>query len=122
MAKPTVGCPWSTRARNARIRVIRRVIPSLPADQAAVWEDELDVHLNPKIGLDWMLPGTQRRVLTPGKNLKRYVAGAMDGRTDRLGWVSGPRKNSGLFIELLKKRSKPVPRWGSGSKTFSRRW
>lgn len=27
-------------------------------------EDEADIDLNPKIGSDWMLPGTQRRVMT----------------------------------------------------------
>jgi len=32
--------------------------------------DEVDIHLNPKIGGDWMLAGQQRRILTPGKNQK----------------------------------------------------
>ncbi len=41
--------------------------------------------------------------MTPGKNVKRYYAAAMDARTDRLVWVKGLRKNSRLFIELLKK-------------------
>lgn len=103
MPKPTVGCPWSRRAKNRRIRLIRELVDSLPPDEAAVWEDEIDIHLNPKIGPDWMLPGTQRRVNTPGKNVKRYVAGAMDAKTDRLVWVAAAKKNSGLFTELLKK-------------------
>lgn len=103
MPKPTVRCPWSRRAKAARIRLIRRLVTSLPPDEAAVWEDELDVDLNPRIGPDWMLPGTQRQVLTPGKNVKRYLAGALDAVTDRLLWVSAARKNSLLFIELLKK-------------------
>lgn len=103
MPKPTVGCPWGKRAKDRRIKLIRRLIESLPDNQAAVWEDEIDIHLNPKIGPDWMLPGTQRQVLTPGKNVKRYLAGAMDAMTDRLIWVSGKRKHSGLFIGLLAK-------------------
>jgi transposase len=103
MARPAVGCPWGKRARDKRLRMIRRLVARLPEGQAAVWEDELDVHLNPKIGPDWMLPGTQRRVMTPGKNVKRYVAGAMDAKTDRLAWATGDRKNSGLFIALLSK-------------------
>jgi transposase len=101
--KPTVRCPWGRRQKAARIRSIRKLIESLPPDQTAVWEDELDVHLNPRIGPDWMLRGTQRRVATPGQNVKRYVAGALDAVTDRLVWVSGVRKNSRLFIELLRK-------------------
>lgn len=103
MPKPVVGCPWGKRAKNRRMTLIRQLIESLPADQTAVWEDEIDIHLNPKIGPDWMLPGTQRRIMTPGQNAKRYIAGAMDAATNRLTWVRGNRKHSGLFIELLKK-------------------
>ena len=83
--------------------MIKRLIESLPAEQAALWEDEIDIHLNPKIGADWMLPGTQRQVPTPGQNTKRYIAGAMDATSGRLVWVKGERKHSGLFIELLRK-------------------
>ncbi|HJU29069.1 MAG TPA: IS630 family transposase [Candidatus Binataceae bacterium] len=109
MPKPTVGCAWSKRAKNRRIRLIRRLIESLGPDEAAVWEDEIDIHLNPKIGPDWMLPGTQRQVLTPGQNTKRYIAGAMDAQTERLIWVKGDRKHSGLFIALLEKLLKQYP-------------
>jgi hypothetical protein len=35
--------------------------------------DEVDIHLNPRIGRDWMLPGMQRRIVTPGKDEKRYL-------------------------------------------------
>jgi transposase len=42
-------------------------------------------------------------VVTPGKNVKRYLAGALDATTDRLVWVSGRRKDSLLFIALLAK-------------------
>ena len=101
--KPLAPCPWSEIARKKRMRMIHALIDALPRDQACVWEDEADIDLNPRIGFDWMLPGTQRHVMTPGKNVKRYLAGAMDAMTDRLVWVKGERKNSRLFIELLKK-------------------
>jgi transposase len=102
--KPTAPkCPWGERAKKLRLAAIRGLIDSLPANEVAVWEDEADVDLNPRIGLDYMLPGTQRQVPTPGKNVKRYFAGAMDAQTDRLVWVKGDRKTSRLFIELLKK-------------------
>ena len=102
-AKPLGPCPWSKSRRNRRMAMIRRLVDSLPANEAAVWEDEADIHLNPKIGSDWTLPGTQRQVMTPGKNVKRYFAATMDAQTDRVVWVKSQRKNSGLFIELLKK-------------------
>lgn len=101
--KPNAPCPWSKARKNRRMGLIRGLIDSLPQAQACVWEDEADLDLNPRIGLDWMLPGTQRQVMTPGKNLKRYLAGAMDARSGRVMWVKGQRKNSRLFIELLKK-------------------
>jgi transposase len=101
--KPDAPCPWSENARKKRMEMIHALIDSLPANQACMWEDEADIDLNPRIGFDWMLPGTQRRVMTPGKNVKRYLAGAMDAQTDRVIWVRGERKRSSLFIDLLKK-------------------
>lgn len=101
--KPDAPCPWSEKARQKRMEMIYGLIDTLPANQAAVWEDEADIDLNPRIGFDWMLPGTQRRVMTPGKNVKRYLAGAMDAQTDRVIWAKADRKNSRLFIDLLKK-------------------
>jgi transposase len=96
-------CPWGEKARKLRVAAIHGLIDTLPASEAAVWEDEADVDLNPRIGLDYMLPGTQRQVPTPGKNVKRYFAAAMDAQTDRLVWVKGERKTSRLFIDLLKR-------------------
>ena len=101
--KPLAPCPWSESARKRRMAMIHALIDTLPADQACVWEDEADIDLNPRIGFDWMLPGTQRRVMTPGKNVKRYLAGAMDAASDRVVWVKGERKTSRLFIGLLKR-------------------
>ena len=105
-AKPIAPCPWSEAAKQQRMTLIHALIDTLPSDQTCVWEDEADIDLNPRIGCDWTLPGQQRRVMTPGKNVKRYYAAAMDAVTDRLVWVKGLRKNSRLFIELLKKLAK----------------
>ena len=101
--KPDAPCPWSESARRQRVAAIHALIDTLPPTEAAVWEDEADVDLNPRIGFDWMLPGTQRHVRTPGKNVKRYLAGALDAQTDQLVWVKGERKTSRLFLVLLKK-------------------
>lgn len=99
--KPTVGCPWGKSRKTRRLRRIRRLVANLPADEVAVWADEVDIPLNPKIGLDWMVCGQQKRVLTPGRNEKRYLAGAQDVRTRRLVWTEGDRKSSLLFLWLL---------------------
>ncbi|MBN1851138.1 MAG: IS630 family transposase [Pirellulales bacterium] len=99
--KPTVECPWSKLAKSRRLREIGELLENLPADEVAVYEDEVDVHLNPKIGLDWMVCGQQKEVVTPGQNEKRYLAGAQDWRTGGLIWVESKKKNSSLFIRVL---------------------
>jgi transposase len=99
--RPVVNCPWSNRRRDRRLKAIRDLVARLPADEVAVWADEADIDLNPKIGPDWMLRGEQKDVVTPGQNVKRYVAGALDDRTGRLTWVFGERKTSVLFAGLL---------------------
>lgn len=99
--KPTVACPWSKGAKNRRLRRIRRLLEELPPDEEAFWEDEVDIHLNPKIGLDWMVRGQQKEVTTPGQNVKRYLAGAQNVRTGELIWVEDERKDTILFLWLL---------------------
>jgi transposase len=99
--KPIVESTWSKRAKNKRLRELRDLVEDLPDDEVAVYEDEVDVHLNPKIGLDWMVRGQQKEVLTPGQNEKRYLAGALNAKTGELIWAESDSKNSLLFIELL---------------------
>jgi transposase len=99
--KPTVDSLWSKRAKRRKLREIQELLDNLPEDEVAVYEDEVDIHLNPKIGLDWMVKGQQKQVVTPGKNEKRYLAGAQNVRTGELIWVEGERKTSLLFIRLL---------------------
>lgn len=99
--KPTVHCPWSRRSKNKRLRALVELDETLPEDEVLVYEDEVDVHLNPKIGLDWMVRGQQKLVVTPGQNEKRYLAGALNAKTGELVWVEGDKKNSLLFLNLL---------------------
>jgi len=107
--RPTVGCPWSERAKQRRLREIREVLDKLAPDELAFYVDEVDIHLNPKIGPDWMNRGTQKQVPTPGKNVKRYLAGAMEVGSGRLTWVKSEKKNSLLFISLLDELAKRHP-------------
>src|SRR5438093_5840287 len=51
--RPIVACPWKARRRQRRIAALQHLAA---------------------IGADWMLPGRQRLVLTPGNNEKRYLA------------------------------------------------
>jgi transposase len=101
--RPRVECPWHPAVKTRRLNKIARLVASLPRNEVAVYEDEVDVHLNPKIGLDWMGLGQQKDVMTPGKNEKRYLAGALDVRTGQLHWVEAMKKDAWLFLDLLKK-------------------
>jgi transposase len=101
--KPVVKCPWKEARRRRRLRQIERLVMHLPADEVVLYVDEVDIHLNPKIGPDGMRRGRQKEVLTPGCNEKCYLAGAWDPKARRLTYVEGARKNSLLFLELLYK-------------------
>lgn len=101
--RPTVRCPWHPAVKTRRLNQIAHLVASLPRNEVAVYEDEVDIHLNPKIGLDWMGLGQQKEAVTPGQNQKRYLAGALDVRTGVVRWVEAERKDSWLFMDLLRK-------------------
>ncbi|WP_394838647.1 IS630 family transposase [Pendulispora rubella] len=101
LPKPVVLCPWPRDARAAVLQQIRALEGRASAQEPVLYSDEVDIHLNPKIGRDWMLPGHQRRIVTPGKNEKFYIAGALDVRTGKLHTTGAARKNTDLFCVLL---------------------
>jgi putative transposase len=77
---------------------LRRLLSGLSADETAVFEDEVDVNLNPKIGTMWMRRGQQAEVKTPGENEKRYLAGSMNWRTGTLLTTEGSKRDGKLFV------------------------
>jgi transposase len=111
--KPIVECPWSKARKTRRLNEIQRLREWLCPGEVLLYEDEVDIHLNPKIGNDWMLEGQQKEVMTPGKNQKRYLAGAMNHSTGRLAWVEGERKNSALVIALVDHLVKRAYPWAT---------
>ena len=98
--RPVVGP--SDPEHERKLRRIRRLLAQLPADETAVFQDEVDVHLNPKIGSCWMPRGQQAEVITPGNNEKRHLAGSLHWRTGRL-LLSAPgrHRNAELFVAHL---------------------
>jgi putative transposase len=98
--RPVIGLRDPEHA--TKLRQIQRLIAHLPHDETVVFQDEVDVHLNPKIGPCWMVRGEQAEVVTPGNNEKRHLAGSLHWRTGRL-LLSAPgrRRDASLFIAHL---------------------
>jgi transposase len=90
--------------RGRKLKALRALLKSLPADETAVFMDEVDVNLNPKVGCMWMERGQQAAVETPGNNQKRYLAGSIHWRTGRVILTEGkPRegRSAALFLRHL---------------------
>ena len=87
--------------REWKLRKIRELLRDLPQDEAAVFQDEVDLNLNPDIGCMWMERGQQAEVITPGDNVKRYLSGSMSWRSGELVVTQGTRRNAELFVAHL---------------------
>lgn len=87
--------------RQWKLRKIRELLRDLPQDEAAVFQDEVDLNLNPDIGCMWMERGEQAEVVTPGTNVKRYLSGSMSWRTGELVVTQGTRRSAELFVAHL---------------------
>jgi transposase len=87
--------------RVERLARIRFHVEHLQRREVMVFADELDLHLLPKVGAAWMPKGSQEEVMTPGKNEKQYLAGALNLATGELFHCLGPRKTHALFRDLL---------------------
>lgn len=106
-ARPILISPDADK--EAILAEIEHLKLNLADDEVLVYEDEMDVHLNPRIGPQWTPKGQQATVVTPGNNKKRFVAGALDHHTGQLTWVTGERKRSLLFIALVERLVETYP-------------
>jgi len=85
--------------REKKLRALRALLHGLPADETAVFMDEVDVNLNPKVGCQWMRQGEQAAVETPGNNQKRYLAGSIHWRSGRVILTEGkPKEGRGAAL------------------------
>lgn len=70
-------------------------------DIILLYEDEVDLNLLPGVIGCWTKRGTQRRIPTPGQNVKRYGFGAVNFATGQLTFRLNERKNSDGFCALV---------------------
>ena len=102
--RPRPVPPRDDDERQARLAELRTLLENLPADETAVYQDEVEVNTNPEIGRMWMFKGRQATVPTPGKNKKRHLAGSMHWRTAQVFVTEArpkQRRDSSLFIDHL---------------------
>lgn len=105
------GLVWCRAAPTLRIRdpnkeekmaVINVALASCSTEHPVFYEDEVDIHLNSKIGADWQLRWQQKRTITSRQNEKYYLVGALHSGTGKVNYVGGKSKSSFLFIKPLK--------------------
>ncbi len=98
--------------RDAILADLRALLRHLPDDETVVFEDEVDVNLNPEIGFMWMRRGQQAAVVTPGDNVKNYLAASLHWRTGvLLGSVTGPSRNGPLVAAHLEELCRRLRRY-----------
>jgi hypothetical protein len=59
-------CASGTHIKDEKMAAIHKALDECSAEHPVFYEDEVDIHLNPKIGADWQLLRRQKRVTTPG--------------------------------------------------------
>lgn len=100
-ARP-IAKQWMTAwQKAAKMRKIRALLRDIPENEVVLYEDEVDIYLNPKIGSAWMPCGEQREIETPGQNQKRYVFGGLNAVTGQVTYTVSARKRADGFIEWL---------------------
>jgi transposase len=98
--------------REATLDGLRALLRDLPDDETAVFQDEVDINLNPDIGPMWMRRGQQAEVVTPGDNEKCYLAGSLHWRTGALvGAVTGPKRDGKLVVAHLEELCRRLRRY-----------
>lgn len=87
--------------RKQRLLEILRLLLTLPKEEGVLFQDETEVHLNPKVGFAWMRRGKQQLLPTPGTNQKAVLSGGLNWRSGRLVLVTGARRATDLFCAFL---------------------
>src|SRR5262245_5549349 len=96
--------------RIEKLARIRHTLETLGKREVVVFADELDIHLLPKVGYQWMPRGETVKLVTPGQNQKHYLAGALELKTGRIVHCGGARKTNVLFRGLLDGLEKQYPK------------
>ncbi len=112
-ARPTCKASDNPHGKAIKTGKIKALQANLGDDEMMIYQDEVDIHLNPKIGPCWMQRGTQFNIATPGQNKKRYLFGGLNPVTGHIIWTESDRKNSDGFIIWLKELARRYRRYAT---------
>lgn len=84
-----------------KLRRLGRLLHDLPDDEVALFQDEVEVCTNPKVGAMWMRRGAQAELLTPGTNQKRHLVGSLAWGSCRLITTWAERRDGAAFLAHL---------------------
>ena len=108
--RPVVG--RTDPDREAILEDLRQLLRNLPEDETVVFQDEVDLNLNPEIGFCWMPRGQQATVVTPGDNQKCYLAASLHWRSGKLiGSCTADKRNGVLVAAHLEELSRRLRRY-----------
>ena len=85
----------------AVLAALHQEIAALPDGAVILAEDEAHVNLLPWLRSTWIVRGERQEVMTPGKNEKHSIFGAIELATGRWLYHITKRANSATFIEFL---------------------
>ncbi len=95
-------CVSVTHTKKKKMVAIHEALAKCSAENPVFSEDEVDIHLNPKIGADWQLRG-QQNVLSHRARMKSTILpGRRTAVWEKVSYVGVNSKGSSLFIRLLK--------------------
>jgi transposase len=100
--RPVVGP--TDEQREEELAAPRKLLAELPADETAVFQDEVDINTDPEVGAMWMVGGQQATVATPGTDRKCYLSGSIHWRTGQVFVTEGRPKqgrDTALFLAHL---------------------
>lgn len=102
---PWAGLVWRRAAPTLRIRdphkedkmaAINAALAQCIQENPVCYEDEVDIHLNPKIGADWQMKGQQKRVVRMKSITWRVPCTAVPGRSAT--WVAAVKVRCCLSV------------------------
>lgn len=88
---------------------LHQEIPALPEGAVILAEDDSHVNLLPWLRSTWIVKGERQEVMTPGKNQKRSIFGAIELATGRWLYHIAERATSAAFIEFLEQTLDAYP-------------